>query len=349
MSKTRLDEFIEYLNSCVGNAIYIWGGQTQVIKDGIVYKDDTFKKQLGEAEAWIRKTETSTKNAERALKLYNKVKGTGRVLRTVDCSGLGMNWLYNKKKLASGDMTANGMKGKCTKIDKSLLCKGDWVFRVYKSGSDKGRAYHIGYVVDNNLNVVESRGRDHGVVKKPFDSSYWNYYGRPSFFENDIADTETYVTLFNRVLKKTTPMMSGDDVRALQILLNEATGLDLAVDGKLGNKTANAIEKFQKEKGLVVDGKAGEKTIEALGGTWVGEVMIFKRILKKSSPLMEGDDVVALQMLLNEENKAGLKVDGKFGTKTDKAVRAFQEAKKLKVDGKAGKNTITALGGLWIS
>ena len=75
------------------------------------------------------------------------------------------------KKIYKSDMTANGMKGKCKLITKASLKKGDWVFRTYKSGAKKGQAYHIGYVVDEALNVIEAKGRAYGVIKKPFDSS----------------------------------------------------------------------------------------------------------------------------------------------------------------------------------
>lgn len=267
---TALDEFISYLKSFADRAIYIWGGQTQVIKGGIVYKDDSFKKELGEAEAWIKDKETSTKNANRALKLYRSRKDEFEVIPCVDCSGLGMNWLYNKKRIAPSDMTAHGMKGKCRMINKSDIKRGDWVFRIYKSGDKKGRAYHIGYVIDDRLNVTEARGRDDGVVTRAFDSDYWNAYGRPSYFADEINEEISYRIIFTRVLKKASPMMRGDDVMALQVLLNEATDADLGVDGIFGSKTERAVREYQKLKGLKVDGKAGENTITALGGIWVG-------------------------------------------------------------------------------
>ena len=62
---------------------------------------------------------------------------------------------------------------------------------------------------------------------------------------------------------------------------------------------------------------------------------------------MNGDDVMALQVLLNEATDADLGVDGIFGRKTERAVMEYQELKGLKVDGKAGEDTITTLGGIW--
>lgn len=56
------------------------------------------------------------------------------------------------------------------------------------------------------------------------------------------------------------------------------------------------------------------------------------------------DEVKALQRLLESHGYRGkdkniLTVDGDFGTNTDYALRAFQKAKKLTVDGVCGKNT----------
>ena len=102
--------------------------------------------------------------------------------RAFDCGGLATYYLYNVKKWIPGDTTANGLKSKCQVLSRSELKKGDWVFRVYQTGKDKGKAYHIGYIVDESLNVIEAKGRDDGVVKRSLNASgsgYWNAYGRP--------------------------------------------------------------------------------------------------------------------------------------------------------------------------
>ena len=54
-----------------------------------------------------------------------------------------------------------------------------------------------------------------------------------------------------------------------------------------------------------------------------------------------GADVKTLQTRL------GIPADGKFGAKTDRAVRDFQYVKGLTVDGKAGPATMKALGSRW--
>lgn len=75
------------------------------------------------------------------------------------------------------------------------------------------------------------------------------------------------------------------------------------------------------------------------------------RLLKRKSPMMKGEDVEALQKALHKagyESTVG-KIDGIFGKRTEKGVRAFQKAKKLVVDGIAGPKTFKALGLKWIS
>ncbi|GAA1724101.1 C40 family peptidase [Brachybacterium phenoliresistens] len=57
-----------------------------------------------------------------------------------------------------------------------------------------------------------------------------------------------------------------------------------------------------------------------------------------------GERVEALQSLLNDEG-ANLEVDGKFGPKTDAAVRAYQDENDLQVDGRVGPETRGSLSG----
>ncbi|MDG4792708.1 peptidoglycan-binding protein [Micromonospora sp. WMMD1082] len=126
--------------------------------------------------------------------------------------------------------------------------------------------------------------------------------------------------------------MSGDDVRELQTMLN-ARGAKLAVDGEFGPKTENAVKAFQRLHMLNPNGEVGGLTLPAIR-TGFG-----RRVLRAGNA---GSDVAELQRRLTRH---GFKVDadGEFGPKTKAATTAFQRARKLKVDGIAGKQTITAL------
>lgn len=252
-----LNEFIAYLEEQVKNhSIYIWGGQGQQ------YPTLT--------EEWIKKKESGT-NLTKALKTYKAAVAAGKekLCRAFDCSGLGMYWLYNLNKVIKSDKTAHGMMGECTMIQKSHVKKGCWLFRVYTSGSKKGRAYHVGYMV-SDTKFIEARGRAWGVVERRLADvgNYWNAFGIPKCFKDEIDTKEEQKAhaSFNRNLKKG---MKGDDVRELQKLLNKA-GDNLVVDGEFGSKTRAAVIDFQKRKKLRKDGIAGKNTITALGGKWEG-------------------------------------------------------------------------------
>ena len=139
------------------------------------------------------------------------------------------------------------------------------MFKCYASG----KAYHVGYIVDDNLNVVESQGRAYGVVKRSLSSGGWNWYGRPSYFKAEI-EAQTKVTTFTlgRILKKGS---RGNDVANLQRVLNNQGYNAGTADGIFGSKTQIAVRNFQAKRGLSVDGKVGKNTCVALGGKWTGK------------------------------------------------------------------------------
>ena len=56
-----------------------------------------------------------------------------------------------------------------------------------------------------------------------------------------------------------------------------------------------------------------------------------------------GEDVTHMQQALSRLGFYAYQVDGKFGTNTENAVRAFQSKNRLKVDGVAGSQTLTLL------
>ncbi|MFD0556988.1 peptidoglycan hydrolase-like protein with peptidoglycan-binding domain [Stackebrandtia endophytica] len=120
---------------------------------------------------------------------------------------------------------------------------------------------------------------------------------------------------------------SGVAVVTLQHFLN-ANNAGLAADGQFGPATNTAVRNFQSAKGLSVDGVVGPQTWSALLVT----------VRNGDS----GNAVKALQTQLNRHG-ANLAVDGQFGPATTTAVRNFQTAKKLGVDGIVGPQTWAAL------
>jgi murein DD-endopeptidase MepM/ murein hydrolase activator NlpD len=127
-------------------------------------------------------------------------------------------------------------------------------------------------------------------------------------------------------------------VAALQVALR-AKGLYKGdVDGLAGPLTAKAIRRLQKRAGLEVDGVVGPKTRRALGK--LARPKLGRRVLELGR---EGGDVAQLQFMLGLHGFPGGPIDGIFGSRTDASLRRFQEWAGLRVDGKAGPATLSAL------
>lgn len=116
---------------------------------------------------------------------------------------------------------------------------------------------------------------------------------------------------------------TGERVRTIQYLLQQ-WGYTLTVDGSFGTGTLNAVKNFQSSHGLSADGVVGNATWPAL------------TVITQQGD--SGPKVRAVQSQLNESGY-GLVVDGVFGPATNTAVRSFQSAKGLGVDGVVGDNT----------
>ena len=109
------------------------------------------------------------------------------------------------------------------------------------------------------------------------------------------------------------------------------------IDGQSGPKTKNAIISFQKENGLLADGIAGNKTkaaMRAYTGCKTENVCIARD--NKSAKL---DSIADVQTYLaNNGFNPGI-IDGKMGSYTREAIKAFQRKVGLIPDGVAGTRT----------
>lgn len=138
--------------------------------------------------------------------------------------------------------------------------------------------------------------------------------------------------------------MWGDDIKALQTLLN-TKGYDSGTpDGNFGPKTQAGVIAFQTANGLVPDGSVGTNTLNYLNGNQTTTTSLIiqptvTRTLKLLVPRMIGDDILTLQTYLNTNGYDIGTPDGVFGSQTYSAVIAFQTANNLAPDGIVGGKT----------
>lgn len=167
MSKGNVTEFCDYLVTQVGQP-YVWGGQH------LKLTPETY-------EAVITRKESDAVNRLTAINYCKARFDMGAtVLYAYDCSGLGMYWLQNVKKILPKDLNANAMMQLCELVDKPQ--NGFWVFRM---NGDK--ASHIGYMV-SDTDVVHAKGRAYGVCRERYSSSYWHRTGKPSCMDFEEPD-----------------------------------------------------------------------------------------------------------------------------------------------------------------
>ena len=116
---------------------------------------------------------------------------------------------------------------------------------------DGGKKGHVGVYTGDGY-VIHAKGHDWGVVRQRLDEVNFTHYGIPLGLYDDQPARP--------ILRQGA---SGQDVEYLQTLLCDV-GQGIAVDGKFGPATTQAVKAFQKTQGLTVDGIVGAKTWAAL-------------------------------------------------------------------------------------
>ena len=138
---------------------------------------------------------------------------------------------------------------------------------------------------------------------------------------------------------------TGTDVRDLQ---NDLTTLGYYwadVTGSFGSKTEEAVIRFQQAKGLTADGVAGSKTLAAIASAVAGKGGSSGSVSSGSTLKLnsQGDAVSRLQEDLKALGYYYADITGNFGSKTEAAVKEFQEKHGLAADGVAGRKTLDAI------
>jgi LysM repeat protein len=127
-------------------------------------------------------------------------------------------------------------------------------------------------------------------------------------------------------------------IAGLQIALRTHGLYRGPIDGIQGRQTRHAIRVFQRRHRLAVDGLAGPRTRAALGS--LGRPLFGTRVMRRG---MRGYDVAVLQFLLRRHRLRPGLLDGRFGTRTARAVRRFQRRAGLVPDGVVGRRTARRL------
>ncbi|MCR5685014.1 MAG: peptidoglycan-binding protein [Lachnospiraceae bacterium] len=196
----------------------------------------------------------------------------------------------------------------------------------------QNRLYELGYLASKNL-IDGKFGEDTESAVKSLQSAN-------GLVSDGKIGTMTMELMYSEEIKANI-LSFGDKseiIKTCQTRLKELGYLTTAPDGSYGNDTLAAVKLFQSKNNLVVDGYLGPSTRE---------------VLESSSAIAnglvlgdEGDTVKRVQELLI---KYGYMNDGAasgyFGETTDKAVKAFQKANGLFVDGDVGAKTMAKLTG----
>ena len=215
----KIDDFIAYLTSHLGDA-YVWGAQGERVDN------------RADLEKWVRRKETSRREADRALAYIKKAAKTP--LYAFDCSGLIIQWLRDIRGLIDSDTNAQGLYRQCKqqgKLGVWQMQPGDLVFRYSFA---VGKMGHVGVYVGNGM-VIEAQGRDAGVVMRHLSYGGWTHQGRHPALAEDTAPT---------IFRLTSPMMRGETVKLMQAALT-ACGYDCGkADGICGKATMTAVKAF---------------------------------------------------------------------------------------------------------
>jgi N-acetylmuramoyl-L-alanine amidase len=136
----------------------------------------------------------------------------------------------------------------------------------------------------------------------------------------------------------------GEDVRDLHLRL-AAAGFAVrgAAPDHFSEATSGAVRSFQAARGLAASGVCDSTTWHQLveAGHRLGD-----RLLYLHAPKLRGDDVAELQLRLGSLGFDAGRVDGIFGSETERALVDFQRNAGLPTDGIAGQDTVRELGRL---
>ena len=211
---------------------------------------------------------------------------------------------------------------------------------------------HIGYFDDATYKALYSLQKKHKIkTTGRLDANTKACIAGESYEEAIIEADTTATSPYDRPTLKYGS--HGYYVRSAQNYLISAGALTGTADGVFGAKTLAAVKLFQSNKGLKSDGIIGAETwaklmnVDLSQSAQASDDFVDPTTGAVYKTLKRGDHgyaVTNLQNLLYQLNMFDIDdIDGKFGAKTETAVKQFQKEAGLKQDGKVGYNTFAAL------
>jgi len=144
------------------------------------------------------------------------------------------------------------------------------------------------------------------------------------------------------IMKKNSSGSNVTDLQRRLKLLSYDLGVT-SVDGIFGERTRDAVKKFQQDRGLLVSGIVDQETWQELvdAGYKIGD-----RLLYLKNPPFRGDDVRTLQLWLKTLGFYPYNENGIFCERTLRALVEFQDNMNIEDDGIVGERTLNHLMGL---
>lgn len=175
-----------------------------------------------------------------------------------------------------------------------------------------------------------------------------------ALFGSSASSTSTTSSSASTASSKGDNLQYGDNnkyVTQLQQALHDKGFLKANPTGYFGSSTEAAVKSFQKSKGLTVDGIAGTATRKALLGSsytsLTGTTSAAATASKVEGAINPGDRGETVKTVQTRLKALGYytysKITDFYGPITESAVRAFQKANGLSVDGVIGPKTLSKL------
>ena len=240
---------------------------------------------------------------------------------------------------SSGTIIDNIVKGACVYITDSKTNSGSTYLKVNYRNSDGNIS--SGWVRLGEGNEIYVKVLSAEQAQKTFSVKNGNL---PS------KKVGTFTAAERKAGTSTSTSSSGDaaTIRSVQTMLKALKYYTGEITGNVGTKTKAAIKQFQKEYHLTADGIAGPLTIAKLESVYNEKGGSSSSVSTSSSGSglklgSSGTQVRNLQQDLTTLGYYWADITGNFGSKTQAAVKNFQEKNNLSVDGVAGTKTLNAI------